>query len=81
MSTHYFTLTIMGLDFDRDAEQRFHEVGCDDALLSECNGVVTLDFAREAPEMLTAIASAIDDVVSAGALVRQLEPIREREPA
>jgi hypothetical protein len=79
MSIHHFTLTVSGLTYDQT--DRLYEAGCDDALLSECNGVVTLDFAREAPDMLTAIASAIDDIVRSGALVRHLEPIRESEPA
>jgi hypothetical protein len=79
VSIHRFTLTVSGLTCDQT--DGLYEAGCDDALVSECNGVVTLDFAREAPDMLTAIAGAIDDVVRAGALVRHLEPIRESEPA
>jgi hypothetical protein len=79
MSIHHFTLTVSGLTYDQ--ADRLYDAGCDDALPSECSGVVTLDFAREASDMLTAIASAIDEVVSAGALVRHLEPIRENESA
>jgi hypothetical protein len=69
VSIHRFTLTVSGLTCDQ--ADRLYEAGRDDALLSECNGVVTLDFAREAPDMLTAIASAIDDVVRAGALAHE----------
>jgi hypothetical protein len=79
MSIHHFTLTITGLDFD-DTD-RLYEAGCDDALLSMTGGMMQLDFAREAPDLWTALNSAIENVWSAGAAVRHVEPIREREPA
>jgi hypothetical protein len=44
--------------------------GCDDASVSSCNGVVTVEFDREAPTLRDALDSAAADIEQAGYRVR-----------
>lgn len=76
MDTHSFTLI---LDVDPDhvegplADALF-EAGCDDALLGVADGVVHLDFDREAPSLVDALSSAIGAVQSTGVRVLRSSP-------
>ncbi len=59
-----------------ELEDALFEAGCDDALLGSRNGVVYLDFDREATTIENAMLSAIADVESTGigARVVRVEP-------
>lgn len=75
MKNHEFTVIASGLDpEDRDFADRFFEAGCDDATISFQKGVIVLDFAREAPNFVKALASALTDVERAGATIERIEP-------
>ncbi len=65
MNTYKFTLELRGVDEHiPDLEDKLYEANCDDALINFRNGIVSLDFDREALNMEDAIASAIKDVES-----------------
>jgi hypothetical protein len=71
MSEYDFTVIFTG-DADHDA---LYEAGCDDATFSEIDGVQFADFTREAPALITAIASAIQNIQSVpGLRVTRVEP-------
>lgn len=75
MKTFEFAIIASGLDPQADDfEARFYDAGCDDATVSFQKGHIILDFAREAASMDEAIASALEDVESAGACVERVEP-------
>jgi hypothetical protein len=64
---HEFTLILAGIpDLNREVVDALYEAGCDDALPSRCDGVVSMDFDRVAPSMRAAILSAIADIQKAG---------------
>lgn len=52
----------------------FYDAGCDDATVSLQKGRITVDFAREADSIDEAIATAIECVRRAGAVVERVEP-------
>lgn len=73
MPTHSFTIIASGLDPNaRDFEDRFFEAGCDDATIAFRDGVIVLEFEREAETEGQALASAIADVQAAGACVEHV---------
>jgi transcriptional regulator with XRE-family HTH domain len=75
MKTYEFSIIASGMDPQADDfESRFYDNGCDDALVSFQKGHIIIDFAREAESVDQAIASAIEDVRSAGAVVDRVEP-------
>lgn len=75
MKTFEFSIIASGLDHTADDfEDRFFEAGCDDATIAFARGVIILTFAREAGSLEAAIASAIENVRSAGAQVERIEP-------
>jgi hypothetical protein len=75
MKTHEFTIVASGLNPEAlDFEDRYFEAGCDDATISFQKGVIVLEFAREAPNFVKALASALSDVQRAGARVERIEP-------
>lgn len=53
-------------DLTDDTMDRIYEAGCDDALISLRNGIVSVSFAREADDLATAIESGISDVSKTG---------------
>jgi hypothetical protein len=74
-AVHRFTLILADIeDFDEEMSDRVYEAGCGDAALSSCEGVVTLDFNREAPSRDEAVSSAIADVAKAGYSVLRVDP-------
>ncbi len=76
--THSFTLTLSGLSTLTDKlENKLFEAGCNDALLGTQDGVVYLDFDREAPSYAEAVSSAVRDVNKAGYQVAGIEPDEE----
>jgi hypothetical protein len=76
--THSFTLILGGLSgLNGRLENALFEAGCNDALLGTCDGVVYLDFDREAPSLIQAVDSAIRDVNKAGYQVAGIESDEE----
>jgi predicted DNA-binding transcriptional regulator AlpA len=72
--TYSFTLILSVADgITQEVEDALFEAGCDDALLGSRNGVLFLDFDREADSMEAAIISAIRDVRKAGLGVQRVE--------
>jgi hypothetical protein len=70
MKTYEFTIIAFGLDSTApDFEDRFFEAGCDDATLAFVKGRIVVEFQREAQNFSHALASAIRDVVRAGATI------------
>lgn len=70
-----FTIVASGLDpTTEDFEARFYDAGCDDATISFQRGRILVDFAREADSVVTALSSAAEGVVSAGATIDRIEP-------
>jgi hypothetical protein len=77
MQTYDFTLILSGVPELTDAVcDALFEAGCDDAVLGQRDGVVFLDFGREADSAQAAILSAIAAVEGAGigAQVVRVEP-------
>lgn len=75
MTTFEFSIIASGVDPDaEDFGDRFYDAGCDDALVAYQKGHVILDFARDAPSIDEAVASAIANVRAAGAAVDRIEP-------
>jgi hypothetical protein len=65
--TFKFTLHVLNVsELTDDIATALYEAGCDDALAGMSNGVVFLDFDREADSFEEAVQSAIADVQSAG---------------
>jgi hypothetical protein len=74
---YQFTLVLKNVDENTPGlEDSLYEVGCDDALINFRNGVVYLDFDREALSLEQAALSAIRDIESAsiGAMVSHVAP-------
>ena len=74
---HTFTLVLSGVrELTDEVCDALYEAGCDDALPGMTDGVVFLDFTREAGSIQEAVLSAISNVERAGigARVSRLEP-------
>jgi hypothetical protein len=75
MTTHSFVLVLEGVDvLSEELEDQLYEAGCDDALLLSRDGVVCLDFEREAAGLEDAVVSAIHNVEGVGRRVLRVEP-------
>lgn len=75
MKTYEFSVIASGIDPNADDfGDRFYDAGCDDALVAFQKGHTIIDFAREAESLAHAIASAVENVVAAGATVDRIEP-------
>jgi transcriptional regulator with XRE-family HTH domain len=75
MKSYRFTIIASGLDHEADDfEDRFFEAGCDDATIVFTRGSIILEFDREARNISHAIASAMENVETAGANVERVEP-------
>jgi hypothetical protein len=69
-----FTLILAGVDvLTPEMGDALFEAGCDDGTSSSSNGVVSVDFGREAESLGKAIGSAINDVERAGHKVARVE--------
>ncbi len=76
--TFSFSLRYTGLDDLTEAMvDAFFEAGCDDATLGFQEGLIFLDFHREAPSFKDALLSAIEDVERSAVPIRlvRVEPI------
>lgn len=77
-----FTVILAGLDdICDDLANRLFEAGCDDASLGCCDGVVSLEFDREASSLAEAIGTTVRDITAAGCLPAQISLDRNLELA
>lgn len=68
MKTYEFTIELTGINEKMDEDdiaEAIYSSGCDDATLSVCNGVFTLDFARVSKSLGEAIQGAKSDIMRA----------------
>jgi hypothetical protein len=66
MRVYDFTVILaLGTDLTDDLANSLFEAGCDDGSPGSCEGVVSIDFHREADSLEAAIRSAIADVQKA----------------
>lgn len=73
MQVFDFSIIISGADpAADDFESAFYDAGCDDALVCVQNGLVFLDFSRNAETFTDAVTSAADDIEKAGAKAEQV---------
>lgn len=80
ISTFRFTVVLDGLDdISEELANRLFEAGCDDTLLRCCDGVVYLDFDRDASTLAEAIGSAVRDIAAAGCSLSQILLSRETD--
>jgi len=75
--SYTFTLEVSGIDTTRNYEDKLFEAGCSDALIAVVDGILLLDFEREAASFQQAIASAKHDVETAGGKVIKVMPTPE----
>ncbi len=61
-----------GTELTEDLSEDLFEAGCNDGSPGSCEGVVSIDFHREAESLEAAIRSAIADVQKAGCAVAQV---------
>jgi len=76
--TYSFSLRYLGpTELNRELEDALFEAGCDDALLGIQDGMIFLDFSRQAPSFREALTSSIEDVEKAGMPIRliRVEPV------
>ncbi len=75
MKTYEFSIIASDLDPNADDfEARFYDGRCSDATVSFQRGHTIVDFAREAPSLEEAIASAVEDAIALGCKVERIEP-------
>lgn len=60
---------------DEALADRLYDSGCDDGTLAECEGVVSIGFARDASSLEEAVRSAVGDLSKAGVQATRVEPI------
>lgn len=67
MALYNFTLTLSGVSYETEGlEDALYQNGCDDALICAYGNSVYVEFDREAQSLDAAIASAVDNIESAG---------------
>lgn len=67
MALYNFTLTLSGVTYETEGlEDALFESGCDDGMIGAYGNSVYVEFDREADSLDDAIASAIDNIESAG---------------
>jgi hypothetical protein len=80
MAISELTVVASGIDPTADLEDRFFEAGCSDATIAVTDGVITLQFAREADNLAEAIASARAAITQAGARVEEVKLKPDSKP-
>ncbi len=74
MKEHEFTVILDGIsEITDEAANALYEAGCDDGSPGSCDGVVSVDFHRDAPTLESAIQSAVADILKAGYQVQRVE--------
>ena len=72
--THAFSVILAGVDvITVEMADALFEAGCDDGTPGSCEGLVSIDFEREAESLGDAIGSATKDVAHAGFSVARVE--------
>lgn len=80
VSTFHFSVILEGLDdISEELTNRLFEAGCDDTLLRCCDGVVYLDFDRDAGSLADAVGSAVRDITAAGCSPAQISLSRDAD--
>ena len=73
MARYDFTVFLsQGTELTEDLAEALFAAGCDDGSPGSCEGIVSIDFHREAESLEAAIRSAIGDVQKAGCAVAQV---------
>ncbi len=74
MKKYEFTVVISErLELTDDIADALFAAGCDDGTPGSCNGILSIDFHREADSLEEAIRSAIANVQTAGYEVERVE--------
>lgn len=74
MKEHEFTLILTGItEMTDEAALALYNAGCDDGSPGSCDGVVSVDFHRDATTLEDAIQSAIRDIRKAGFDIERVE--------
>jgi len=74
MATYDFTLILSEpTELTGEIADKLFAAGCDDATPSSSDGVVSIDFSRDSPDLESAIRSAIANVSAAGGVVNRVE--------
>lgn len=72
-ATYSFTLILAGVsEITVDMADALFAAGCDDGSPGSCEGIVSVDFDREATSLGDAVGSAIRDVERAGLAVARV---------
>ncbi len=81
MTKYEFTLVLKGTwELTEQMADDLYEAGCDDGTPGTCNGILSIDFHREAESLEAALRSAIAQVKSAGYEVERAEIIAANMP-
>ena len=74
MTTYDFTLILSSpTELTDEFADKLFAAGCDDATPSSSDGILTIDFGREATDLESAIRSAVSNVATAGGVVDRVE--------
>jgi hypothetical protein len=80
LKTYSFAITVAGThELTDDIANALYEAGCADAGVGTCDGVLTVEFDRQAESLGDAIGSAVKNVQAAGYAVARIDV--EEEPA
>jgi hypothetical protein len=60
-------------ELTEELTDKLFAAGCDDATPSSCDGILSVDFSREASDLESAIRSAIANTSAAGCIVERVE--------
>jgi hypothetical protein len=75
-----FSLVLSATEVTDDDADKLYEAGCDDGSILTREGVTRVQFDREAASLDEALASAIQNVESAGLAVARVEIERHEVP-
>jgi hypothetical protein len=74
MTTYDFTLILSSpTELTEEFADKLYAAGCDDCTPSSTDSLLSVDFAREANDLESAIRSAVANVSSAGGVVDRVE--------
>jgi hypothetical protein len=74
---HAFAIYVAGIDQDGDYEEGLWDAGCGDATIVVRDGVMHLDFEREAQAFSDAVGSAMHDIERAGGRILRVERLED----
>ena len=80
LKIYAFSVVLAGVEeLSEKIADAVYEAGCDDAGVGSCEGVVTVDFDREAESLGDAIGSAVNALANAGFAVARVVVEAETE--